>query len=92
MKEEYACSSKYAWRKMEEKVLILDTTAGDYFLLNETASLIWEGLLSQQEPREICRTLVEAYELSEEKALRDVKELIQRLKAERFLVVSRVEI
>jgi len=86
MTERYACASRYAWKTYKNEVVILDTTSGDYFLLNETASLIWEGLLSQQDPRGICHQLVQKYEVAEEKALQDMKALIQRLNAEGFLV------
>lgn len=91
MKEEYICPNKYAWRKLEGKVVILDTSSGEYYVLNETASLIWERLLSHQEPQEICQRLIQEYETSEERALQDMKELIQRLRADGLLVRNRAE-
>jgi hypothetical protein len=91
MTERYACASRYAWRTYKNEVVILDTVSGDYFLLNETASLIWEGLLSQQGPQEICQRMVQKYKVTEEKALQDLKQLIQRLGGDGFLVEDRQE-
>lgn len=91
MTERYACASRYAWRPYKDEIVILDTVSGDYFLLNETASLIWGRLLSQQEHQEICQTLVQKYNVSEEKALQDLKQLIRRLVADGFLVEDKQE-
>lgn len=84
--ERYMCSDRYAWRKLESEVVILDTISGNYFLLNETASLVWEELNSQNEPREIGLKLAQEYDVPEEKARQDVEKLIQGFMTDGFLV------
>ncbi len=86
-KKNYKCASGFAWRVLDNKVVILDTGSGDYYMLNETASLIWEGVIAQQDSRKIVRKLIQEYQISEEKVLQDINRIINSLEAEGKLVL-----
>lgn len=47
--------------------------------LNSTAALLWEALETEQTEDNLVKALVEKFEVSEEKARRDVKSFLEKL-------------
>lgn len=86
MKRRYICPEKYAWRKMENEVVILDVPSGDFFVLNETASIIWEALMTQEEPEEISQRITEEFTIPANLALQEINEVLHRFKKDGFLL------
>lgn len=84
--EEYVCADKFAWRKLDNEVVILDTTSGSYYLLNETAGRIWELLIEKLSLEKICLNLIHEYDITKEKALDDIKKIINSFKKDGFIV------
>jgi len=85
MKRHYICPGKYAWRKMENEVVILDVSSGDFFVLNETASIIWEALMAQEEPEAISQRITEEFTIPANLALQEINEVLHRFKKDGFL-------
>lgn len=81
----FECAPNYSWRKLEDKVVILDTTSGDFFMLNETAGLIWEGIMAQEDRPALIRRVTTQYDVSEEDCDRDVETLIAQFISDGFL-------
>lgn len=75
----YILNDRYAWRKLENNVLILDTHSGDYFVLNESGSEIWTGLMSDNRTEEIVTMMCDNFIVSQEDAFSDVKDFVESL-------------
>ena len=50
------------------------------FVLNEVGAFIWDLLPAVQTEAEICRAVLDSYEVSEEEAARDVAEFLESLR------------
>lgn len=61
----------------EGEVLVLDEAEGRIHQLNATAAVIWR--MSERGDREICRALLETYELEEASAIEDVRRTLAEL-------------
>lgn len=64
---------------VEDGMVLLDERKGRYFKLNPSGALILHALLAGSSPADAARTLVEAYEVSEERAAADVHALTAEL-------------
>ena len=54
--------------------------ANGLFILNELASFIWKLLPEAETEEQICKAVLEEYEVSEEDAARDVAEFLGKLR------------
>ena len=54
--------------------------ANRLFVLNELAAFIWDLLPNVDTEADICKAVLEAYDVSEETAARDVADFLGRLK------------
>jgi hypothetical protein len=54
--------------------------ANGLFVMNELGAFIWELLPQAQTEEEICRAVMEEYEVSAEEVSRDVSEFLQMLR------------
>ncbi len=54
--------------------------ANGLFVLNELAAFIWDILPNVDTEAEVCKAVLEAYDVSEEIAARDVADFLGRLK------------
>jgi hypothetical protein len=79
---------KFSWKKLASGAIVLDLENGEYFTLNDTAALIFEGLSAGKDREAIIGSVVEAYEVSPEKARQGVDEAIGRLVHEGILVAQ----
>lgn len=70
----------------DEKVLF-DTRSGQTFGLSPVATVIWELLIHPTDLNSLCRSLMEAFDVSPEKCREETKALLDRLAA-KGLVVS----
>ena len=75
-------------RALEDELVVLDLSAGEYFGLNETARRLFDGLCEGRTPREIALELAREFAAEEEKILADLVRLTGEL-MRRGLVVAR---
>jgi hypothetical protein len=79
----------FSWKKLAQGCIILDLERGSYFTLNETASLIWEGILAGKAHEAIADCLAKEYEVFPKQAKADIMETIGMLVREGVLEVDR---
>jgi outer membrane protein assembly factor BamB len=75
---------------LDGEATIVDLDSGTYYALNESGSLIWDGLIAGSPPSEVAATLAGAYELEADDATRSVEDLVKKL-AEANLIVDASE-
>lgn len=66
----------------EQETVLLHLQRGDYYTLNETGTLLWQGLQQQQSITALSQTLAARYALNPEEAMRHVMQLVDELAAE----------
>jgi hypothetical protein len=81
----YGINSRFSWKKLAAGCVILDLEKGSYFTLNETAAVVWDGLMGGREEPEIAASLAEDYEVTLEQAKADVGGTISMLVQEGVL-------
>lgn len=81
----YECSDRFAWRIVDGKVVILDTASGDYYTLNETATVVWESLLEGRNLDETTEKLMAVFEVDPAEARADIQALIDSFFRDGFL-------
>ena len=65
--------------------VLVDLNTRQYFQLNETASLIWRGLVKGMPVDEIVRAMTEEYDVTPDRAQASVEAAVARLTAHRLL-------
>ena len=84
----FKVATQFSWKKLAEGAIVLDLEKGEYFTLNNTAALIWEELAAGKDRESIVRSIVDAYEVSEECAAQDTDEVFGQLVREGVLVTD----
>jgi hypothetical protein len=82
---QYQTCPRFSWKKLAAGSVILDLEKGSYFTLNDTASLIWAGLIEGKPADAIAASLVETFEVPLERAREDTEETIAMLAKEGVL-------
>ena len=82
---------KVVFTELEDgEAVLLHMDTRQYFHLNRTGATIWAGLEDSKTPAEISEALVQAYDISQDRAIQSVIALIETL-AEQNLVSIRGE-
>lgn len=74
-------------REVQGTLVVLDVRGGQYFSLDEVGARVWALCDGHHELAEIASLLAADYDAEPETIARDVRELLDQLRAE-FLVVS----
>ena len=72
---------KLACREIEGEAYIVDISSETLHSLNETGTLVWNGLRKGLTPEACAERLAREFEVAPEAALADVRELVARLTA-----------
>jgi hypothetical protein len=75
---------------LDGEATIVDLDSGTYYALNESGSLIWDGLIAGTPASEVATALVRTYELDSDDATLIVQDLVKKL-AEAKLIVEASE-
>ncbi len=73
---QYSMTSDYIWKEVGEKIVVLNVDSGRYFSLNETASVIWNGLIEKAEFGEIVDRLCANFDVDGGEARHDATQMI----------------
>lgn len=57
--------------------VLLDLDSGQYFSLNETASLVWRGIVERESSVAIVHRILAVYDVDEERCVDDVSKIIE---------------
>ena len=66
-------------QKLDSETVIFDADKSVLFTFNETASYIFAKIKAGWDEEKISKMLVKKYKIKETRALKDVKELVQKL-------------
>lgn len=70
----YARSGRSVTGRLHDELVMMDPEQGKYFSLNPVATRIWDLLESPMGFEELCRVLMEEYEVSEVQCREEVTE------------------
>jgi len=65
--------------EIDGESVILHMEQGKYYGFNEVGTRVWELAQEPHSLEEICRTILEAYDVDEERCRADIRELITEL-------------
>jgi hypothetical protein len=71
---------------LDGEATIVDLDSGTYYALNESGSMIWDGLIAGSAPDQIAETFAGAYELTGEDAAAAVERLVGKLSDAKLIV------
>lgn len=78
-------SSDIAWQIVGDSAVLVDVRRGASIALNDTATFIWERLVSSSDDT-IARELAREFSVTEDAARRDVEELVGVLRERRVIL------
>ena len=78
-------SENVTWKKVGDNYVLLNLTDSNYYVLNETATFVFRGMLDGKATEQIAAGLCEEYSCSYEQAFADVTEVLQFLAQEKLL-------
>ena len=82
----YSLSNDFVWKEVGDQVVILHLNSGNYNSLNDTASLIWKGLMDGLNPEMITKKLCEVFTIDEVAAKKDTEDMIQQFLAKKAII------
>jgi hypothetical protein len=65
--------------KLDEEVAILNLKSTLYFGLDQVGSVIWQELAEERTVKNICRTVVDQFDIDDDRCQSDVIEFLDRL-------------
>ena len=71
---------------LDGEATIVDLDSGTYYALNESGSLIWDGLIAGVEKSEVAEDFANAYELDGGEATQAVEDLVTKLADAKLIV------
>ncbi len=77
-----------AWRVIDEEAVLLAIESTTYYSLDPVGTFIWKGFEKTTTRDEALSRVVEAYEVDEATAAKDLDELLGDLVSEKLLVES----
>jgi len=75
----------FSWRKVGDRVVVLELETSRYFSLNPSASAIWIALQDGATIEELVAGLLEVFEVTTEQATADVESFLAQLRARGLL-------
>jgi hypothetical protein len=73
------------WKNFNAGVVLLNLTTGNYYTLNESASIIWRALMEGKSESEILMGILAEYNCEEKRAKDDMAEQISFLLSEKLI-------
>jgi hypothetical protein len=73
------------WKKLGDSVVVLNLTDSTYYVLNETASVIFRSIAEKKTPEEIAAAFLAEFDCTEDQARADIAETIAYLDTERLV-------
>lgn len=74
------------WKNLDMGIVLLDLNTGNYYTLNETASLICQNIIEGNELNRIVDSIIEEYDCDEETGRADVQNQILYFKKENLII------
>lgn len=62
-----------------EEIAMLDIDSGNYYILDDVAAAIWEGLATETTPARLCAKLLELYDVAPARCEADLLHFLQIL-------------
>ena len=81
----YKINKGFVAEKIEGKTIIFDEDKSVLYTFNETASYIFKKIKEGKKEKQIIRLLVNRYQIKEDKAKKDVGNLISELQKNRII-------
>ena len=81
----FSISESISWKNLDSGIVLLDIVDGAYYTLNETATVIMQGVLDGKTEKEIVSLIVQKYDCEEGQATKDVQEQLSFLISEELL-------
>lgn len=75
----YVRNNKTISGRLHDEMVMMDIDQGKYFSLNQSATAIWEKLETPLSLEELCKRLVEEYEVEPEQCRREVEEHLDKM-------------
>lgn len=73
---------------LEGQTVVLNLPSGNYYQLDEVGARVWSLLRERTRGEEICRKLVEEYEVDAEVVEQDVLQFLRQLASEGLIVAE----
>jgi predicted RND superfamily exporter protein len=73
------------WNVVDDEVVLLSLDSGHYYSLNESGRRIWELLDGENTIPDIIGVICEEFNVDQEKAVKDINELIDELLNEKLV-------
>ncbi|HOW26117.1 MAG TPA: PqqD family protein [Bacteroidales bacterium] len=85
----YIRNNKTISGRLHDELVMMDLDQGKYFSLNPVATAIWDMLEKQLTPGEICRKLMEQYEVDYAQCMADVSAHLEEMVKLRLVIRSK---
>lgn len=69
------------FQKVDDEVILLDMTSGEYYGLNDVGSRMWTLFQQGQSAQEVLDALVQEYNVSTERLSNDIHQFLRQLQS-----------
>ena len=70
---------------MNEDLVVFDTEKGVYYGINDIGTVLWEHIQQQKTLGELIATLLQRFDVNEEKCWQDVSKILNKMVAQQLI-------
>ena len=72
--------------QIDNETVMMDIEKGEYYGINQVGTRIWSLLEHPHTIEQLCETLLEEFEVTEEECFQDVREFVARLAEKKMII------
>ena len=76
------------WKKIANKIVILNNKNKDHYVLNETGILIWKHMTSGKSLNDTIEKISKEYSVNKEKTAKDIVRFLKDLEKEKIIFLE----
>ena len=84
----YVPTKDYVWKEVSSQVVILHVDSGMYWTLNNTSSLIWNGIINSTPMDQIVQQICDEFSADEKTVLKDVEIMVRDFLDKKMIEVN----
>ena len=81
----YTIAQNVTWKDLNKGIVLLNLTSGNYYTLNESATMIFRALMEGKDESAISTQMLAEYDSTEEQVRKDLREQIDFLLQEELI-------
>ena len=86
--ERFSVHNNVVWREVENELVLVNLDNGYYYTLNDSARIIWQGIVKNGDLDSIIIELLTVYDMTQTTVEKDLESILKGFVAENLITVK----